>query len=92
MGIVKKTIKTVSTAIGELLVVGGGLGTMYVLGFLKGSELKDKIGGAVDKVVEATKTTTTVKTEEPVADEEATESTEGETAPPIEVSSNQPED
>jgi hypothetical protein len=92
MGIVKKAIKTVSTAIGEILVVGGGLGTMYVLGFLKGSELKEKIGGAVDQVVEAAKTTTTTTTttEEPATEQEA-EST-GEDSTPIEVTVNQPED
>jgi hypothetical protein len=90
MAIIKKTVKAVSTLIGEALVVGGALGTAYVLGFIKGSDAKPIVEDVANKVGDAIAKTTT-KTEEPATEQEA-ESTEGETAPPIEVSSNQPED
>lgn len=93
MAIIKKLVKGVSATVGEILVVGGALGTAYVLGFVKGSDLKDKIHNAIDGVASAVNTTATKAEEEPVAEAEATESTTGDDTPPIEVSvTNQPED
>ena len=91
MAIVKKTIKTVSTLVGEVLVVGGALGFAWVHGFIKGSEAKPIVEDVANKVGDAIAKTTT-KTEEPATEQEA-ESTTEEDAPPIEVCvNNQPED
>jgi hypothetical protein len=86
MGIVKKVIKTVSTTIGELLVVGGALGTTYVLGFIKGSEIKPKVKEVIDDIGEKVKAT-----EESTVEESAEESepeSEEEVGPSIEVTHN----
>lgn len=97
MAAVKNVIKFVSNSIGELLVVGGALGTAYVLGFIKGSEVKPKIKevvNEVDKKIKETVEKTKETTEEPVAEESEPESetVEEEETPTITVSTNQAED
>lgn len=92
MAIVKSIIKGASTVVGEILVVGGALGTAYVLGFIKGSEIKPKVEKTIDDVTEVIKNK--AKTEEEPAEESEPESEEAEEspAPTIEVTHNQAED
>lgn len=96
MAAVKNVIKFVSNSIGELLVVGGALGTSYVLGFIKGSEVKPKIKEVVDEVDKKIKETvekTKETTEEPAEESEPeSETVEEEETPTITVSTNQAED
>lgn len=97
MAAVKNVIKFVSNSIGELLVVGGALGTAYVLGFIKGSEVKPKIKEVVDEVDKKIKETVekTKETEEEPAEENSepeSEEAEESPAPTIEVTHNQAED
>ena len=96
MAAIKNIIKGVSTIVGEILVVGGALGTTYVLGFLKGAEVKPQVKEAVDildkklkAVVEEPETT-----EEPAEENSEPEFEEAEEspAPTIEVTHNQAED
>ena len=95
MAVVKKIIKTVSTTIGELLVVGGALGTSYVLGFIKGSEVKPKVKEEIDEIDGKIKEATNKTTEEEPAEENSepeSEEAEESPAPTIEVTHNQAED
>ena len=96
MAAVKNVIKFVSNSIGELLVVGGALGTAYVLGFIKGSEVKPKIKGVVDEVDKKIKETVEKPketTEEPAEENSEPESENEEVGPSIEVThNNQTED
>ena len=98
MAAIKNIIKGVSTVVGEILVVGGALGTTYVLGFLKGAEVKPQVKEAVDILDKKLKAVTEEKAEtteeEPVTEESEPESEEAEEspAPTIEVTHNQAED
>ena len=96
MAAIKSIVKGVSQIVGEILVVGGALGTTYVLGFIKGSKISDHVEEAADYIKK--EVNAKVKTE-PVAEtqaEEVTEESQEETTepetPPIEVTTNQPED
>lgn len=87
MAIIKKAIKSVSTVIGEILVIGGALGTTYVLGFLKGSKISDHVEEAADFIK---KEVNAKVNNNPVA--ETAVETESEESPSIEVTTNQQED
>lgn len=91
MAIIKKAIKSVSTVIGEILVVGGALGTTYVLGFLKGSKISDHVEEAADfikKEVNAKVNNNPVAETAAEVNEEPVEETESEESPSIEVTTN----
>lgn len=98
MAIIKSAIKSISTVLGEILVVGGALGTTYVLGFIKGSEVKPELKRVIDgidkKIKEATEKKPETTAEEPAEENSEPESEEAEEspAPTIEVTHNQAED
>lgn len=97
MAIIKSAIKNVSTVIGEILVVGGALGTTYVLGFIKGSEVKPELKGVIDgidkKIKEATEKKPETTEEEPAEENSEPESENEEVGSSIEVThNNQAED
>lgn len=97
MAIIKSAIKSISTVLGEVLVVGGALGTAYVLGFIKGSEVKPELKGVIDgidkKIKEATEKKPETTEEEPAEENSEPESENEEVGPSIEVThNNQAED
>ena len=96
MAIIKSAIKSISTVLGEILVVGGALGTTYVLGFIKGSEVKPELKGVIDGIDKKIKEATEKKpeaTEKEPAEESEPESENEEVGPSIEVThNNQAED
>ena len=95
MAAIKKVIKAVSTTIGEVLVVGGALGTTYVLGFLKGSGIRDGVKEAFDHIKKGADSVINqpaAETQEGEVNEEPQEETTETETPPIEVTTNQQED
>lgn len=95
MAAIKSIIKGVSTVVGEILVVGGALGTAYVAGFLKGSKISDHVEEAADYIKKEVNARTqdqpVAETQAEVQEESQEETTEPET-PPITVVNNQQED
>ena len=88
MAFVKSIIKGASTVVGEILVIGGALGTAYVLGFIKGGEIKPKVEKTIDDVTEVIKTKAKNE-EEPVTEENSEpESENEEVRPSIKITHN----
>lgn len=79
MATLTKVFKAVSGVVGEVIVAGTGILTIYGLGWLSGAKAGDLIGKAMDKAMDG-------ETEETLTEED------DENVPPIEVVQNQPED